>query len=515
QRFEAVTARFFRIRFPAAGRAQGRLELAEVELSPVERVGNVDAKAGYVRGGALDPDVPASDGARGADASATIAMGGVLDLTARMEAGGRFVWDVPAGEWTIVRFGHTPTGKENHPATPEGRGPECDKLSREALDAHWAGMMGPLVADAGPLVGKSLNNSLVDSYEVGCQNWTPRFREEFRRRRGYDLLPFLPALTGRVVENLEETERFLWDFRRTLADLFAENYFGYFAEICRRNGLLASVEPYGNGNFSEMEAGAPFDIPMGEFWVGSSGENSSCKLAASVAHLYGRKFAGAEAFTATAERGRWLQDPASLKALGDAIFCSGVNRFIFHRYAHQPWLDRFPGMTMGPWGFNFERTNTWWEQGAAWLRYVARCQYLLQEGLFAADVLFYSGESAPAAFPYRPQLKAKGYDYDGCDTHTLLNRLSVRDFRLVLPHGMRYRVLVLPDTPWMTPAVARRVRDLVREGATVVGPKPQRSPSRAGQPQSDAEVRRVAEEVWGNCDGKEVREHRYGKGKVV
>src|SRR5205823_3538285 len=228
------------------------------------------------------------------------------------------------------RIGHIPTGKDNHPAPPEGRGLECDKLSREAMDAHWSGMMATVLKDIGPLAGKSLNNALIDSYEVGSQNWTPKFREEFRKRRGYDPLPWMPVITGRVIGSIETSERFLWDLRRTVCDLFADNYFAYFGELCRKNGLLFSVEPYGNGSFDNLQVGGLADIPMGEFWVGGAAAETT-KLAASAAHTYGRKVVGAESFTADEGRGRWLIDPYSIKALGDRIFSLGINRYIFHR----------------------------------------------------------------------------------------------------------------------------------------------------------------------------------------
>jgi hypothetical protein len=440
----------------------------------------------------------------------------IVDLTAKMDANGRLTWDVPAGKWTILRIGYTPTGKTNHPAPPEGEGLEVDKLSREALDAHWDGMMARIIREAGPLAGKVLNNALIDSYEVGSQNWTPGFREEFRKRRGYDVLPWLPVVTGRVIGSKEESERFLWDFRRTIADMFADNYFGYFGERCRKKGMLFSTEPYGNGTFDNLQCGGKADIPMGEFWVDGAAIETT-KLASSVAHTYGRKFVGAESFTAGSGNGRWLVQPYGIKALGDLVFCNGINRYIFHRYAHQPWMDLKPGMTMGQWGTHLERTVTWWNEAATWLQYVARCQYLLQEGKFVADAVYFEGEDAPNDLPYRPlrDRVPTGHDYDGCDVTVLIDRLSVRDGRIVLPDGMSYRVLLLPDSPFMTPDVAHKVRELVRTGATVVGPKPRQSPSLVGYPACDEEVRRIADEVWGGVDGKSVKEHAFEKGRVI
>ena len=438
----------------------------------------------------------------------------IVDLTDKLADNGRLTWDMPVGDWTILRIGYTPTGKTNHPSPESGRGLECDKLSRAGMDQHWAGIMAKIIEDLGPLAGNTLNNCLIDSYEVGHQNWTQRFRDEFTERRGYDPLLLLPALTGRVVDSGEVSERFLWDLRRTIADLFADNYFSYFAELCHDNGMVASIEPY-DGPFECLLAGRDADIPMGEFWVGSGEESNSCKLAASVAHTYGRSIVGAESFTASPRRGRWQNHPYALKAVGDLMYSAGINRYIVHRYAHQPWLDKLPGMTMGQWGTHFERTNTWWEPGKAWVQYLARCQYLLQQGLFAADVCYFAGEAAPNGAPHNPDLKVKGYDYDACDADVLLHRMAVENGRLVLPNGMSYRVLVLPDTPFMTPALLTRLRELVREGATVIGPRPTKSPSLADYPDCDVVVQQLADEVWGDCDGEAVREYAFGKGRVI
>jgi len=445
-------------------------------------------------------------------ANVTIARDKIIDLTPHLK-NGRLTWDAPAGEWTILRFGYTPTGAVNAPSPVSGRGLEVDKLSRSAFDTHWAGMMGPVLADLGPLAGKTLNNALIDSYEVGPQNWTPAFRAEFQKRRGYDPIPFLPVVAGRIIDCGEVSERFLWDFRRTIADLFADNYFSYFAELCHKNGLEASIEPY-DGPFECLLAGRDADIPMGEFWIGG-GETVSVRLAASVAHTYGKTLVGAEAFTAAPNAGRWQNYPANLKAIGDLIYCEGVNRFIIHRYAHQPWMDQSPGMTMGQWGTHFERTTTWWNQGKAWAQYLARCQFLLQQGRFVGDALLFAGEAAPNSAPYAPDLKAAGYDYDACNADILLNHASVSDGRIVLTSGMSYRVLVLPNSTFMTPQLLTKLRDLVRAGATVIGPRPTKSPSLAAFPACDAQVEKLAAELWGDANGTTITEHRLGAGRVI
>lgn len=508
-----------------------RKPVAEDSGTPL-RIANVRVKAAFERGDHLAPaDTATPEGAATPKKDVILlavssgASPSPADLAresrergsggeGKFSADGRLTWDAPEGDWILMRVGYTPTGETNHPAPASGRGLECDKLSREALDTHWAGMMGPIVQEAGPLAGKTLDDCLIDSYEVGTQNWSPKFREEFRARRGYDPLPYLPVVSGRVIGSVEESERFLWDLRRTICDLFADNYYGYLADVCHKHGLIFSTEPYGNGEFDNLQIGGVADIPMGEFWVGN-GAIETTKLASSAGHIYGHPVIGAESFTADTPHARWTIDPYAMKVLGDRVFSLGVNRYIFHRYAHQPWMDLKPGMTMGPWGTNFERTITWWDQGAEWIRYITRCQYLLQSGKFVADVAYFEGDDGPNDLPMlKGDLLPESYDYDGVDAVSL-KKMTVQNGWIVLPSGMRYRLLVLNDSAWMTPETARKIRDLVQAGATVYGPKPRKSPSLQGYPACDTEVERIAEEVWGPVDGTTVTEHAYGKGRVL
>ena len=426
---------------------------------------------------------------------------------------GQVEFKVPEGDWTLIRLGHTPTGKGNHPSPPAGYGPEIDKMSREAMDLHWSAMMDAVLKANGPVTGKGLNNALIDSYEVGSQNWTPKFREEFTKRRGYDPLPYLPVVTGRLMVSGATSERFLWDLRRTVSDLFADNYFEYFGDLCRKNGLLFSTEGYGNGSFDNLQVSGMADVPMGEFWSFDGMAQETTKLAASAAHTNGRKFVGAEAFTADENQGRFQIDPYSIKALGDRIFSYGINRYIFHRYAHQPWIGVEPGMTMGPWGMHLDRTETWWDQGSEWMTYIARCQYLLQSGRFVADVLAFTGEEGPNDLPMlKGTVVPQGYDYDGCDL-TVLQKARIEAGEVVLPSGMRYRILLLPESDYMTLKTLKLVEGLVRSGATIVGRRPKTSPSLAEGPEADKAVAELAAKIWGPV-GSNVPFFRYGTGRV-
>jgi hypothetical protein len=503
-----VAARFWRVQFTSAAATATNIPLAEIELAPRLTIENIDAKAGF-NGAAVLSGRDVGDVADG-----TVHHRKIVDLTSKLTADGRLNWRVPAGDWVILRLGYTPTGVKNHPAPKEGEGLECDKFSQAALNAHWAGFMQKILDDIGPLAGKTLNSSLVDSYEVGGQNWTENFRQEFQKRRGYDPLKFLPAFTGRVVDNPAVSERFLWDVRRTIADLFAENYYGHFAELCRQHGLQNAVEPY-TGPFESLQCGAPADVVMGEFWSGSQG-HPSVKLAASIAHIYGKTIVGAESFTARPEAGRWQNDPYSLKALGDLMYCQGLNRYVFHRYAMQPWTNRWPGMTMGQWGFHFERTETWWDEGKPWIDYITHCQFLLQQGRAVADAAYFTGESVPVEMRVGNPALPAGYDYDAINADVLLHGATVKDGRVTLASGASYAVLILPpDDVNMTPEMLECLRKLVRAGATVVGPRPQHSPSFAGYPKCDKQVKKLADELWGKCDGSHILENSDGKGRIV
>ena len=515
---EGKTVRFYRIAFTAGGVRAKRVTVAEIELSPALRIGDFEAKSGMNSGRLMLNPSPAPSAV---PEGLVVKRREIIDLSRQLQADGRLDWDVPAGRWTILRIGHTPVGKTNHPAADGGLGLECDKMSTAALDAHWAGFVQKVLDDLGPLAGpgKTFNNLLIDSYEIGGQNWTPKFHEEFRRRRGYDLLPYLVTFTGRVLDSPEISERFLWDLRRTIADLFAENYYAHFKKLCHERGLTTSVEPY-TGPFESLHVGAYADIPMGEFWVGNFYNSlSTTKLAASVGHIYGRRIIGAESFTAAPgeQHGRWLDDPYALKAIGDRVFCNGVNRFTLSvGSAQQPWANRWPGMTMGHWGTHFDRTVTWFEQGRAWLQYIARSQYLLQQGRFVADAAYFYGESAPVESLENDPALPPGYDYDGVNADVLLNQAAVKDGRLVLNSGMSYRVLVLPPAERaMTPALLRKLRGFVADGLTLVGTPPARALGLTDYPKSDEHVRTLAAELWGNCDGSHVTEHAMGKGKVV
>ena len=502
-----VTARAFRLSFLTSQ----KVTVAEAWPERKLRISDAKGKSFDIR----NYDVTVRrDSARGA-ADQIVRPDAILDLTDRLAPDGTLAWDVPAGDWTILRVGHVCNGRCNHPASAKGKGLEVDKLCPSALDFHFSQYVARLCDHLGPLAGpveSGLNNILVDSYEVGSQNWTQGFDKTFEARMGYPIRPWLPVLTGRVVGSVDESERFLEDFRRVIADLFAESYAGRLAALCHARGLKLSLEPYGNAPADNLQYGQDVDIPMGEYWsfAGKGDhETQTCnaRFPSYLAHVWGRRVAATESFTAGPnDGGRWQTTPFAIKAQGDRVYAEGVNRIIYHRFTHQPWPGNkyLPGMTMGRWGMHLDRTQTWWPLAGDWFRYQARCQWMLQEGTFVADVLHFCGEGAPnqggnthenrkADADFR--LPA-GYAWDVCATKAL-HLLKVVDGRVVVPGGVSYALLALPAQDTMSEKALRTVERLIDAGAKVCCPtKPKRSPGLVGYPAADGRVRALADRVW-------------------
>ncbi|KEZ94293.1 hypothetical protein IL45_03840 [Nonlabens ulvanivorans] len=423
-------------------------------------------------------------------AASIISKQSIINLTDKVSKEGILDWDVPKGEWIVLRLGHTPIGTTNRPAPPEARGLEVDKMSKKALDAYWKGGVQPIIDKLGDLIGTTVNNCLIDSYEVETTNWTVGFDTQFEDLRGYDLMAYLPTLAGYYVESGEVSERFLWDFRRTIGDLIAENYYAHFRDLCHKNGMKFSVEPYW-GPFDNMQVGATGDIVMCEFWSGGYPFFDSPKFVSSIAHLNGSAIVGAEAFTGI---GGWDKHPANIKSIGDQAWSEGINRFIFHTYVHQPW-DVAPGLALSYHGFDFNRLNTWWSQSKPYMDYLARSQYLLQQGENVADVLVFTGESSPNIGFIKPEIKQMGFDYDLIGANKLKD-LTVKNGIIYSSVGNRYKLLVLPDYDFVKPETLHKIKELVNGGAIVIGKKPSQSPSLTDYPNCDDAVKTYVDELW-------------------
>ncbi len=502
--------------------------LAFPSPQPGAAVADIDEKALYVRAPyssqtGVRPFFPSPAEWPSVPTAQTIDPAQIVDISDKLGAGGRLTWDVPKGRWTILRFGRVTTGANTRPAPVPGLGLECDKLDKAALDAHYDAFVGTLLREIGPrrTDGRAgWTHVHIDSWEMGAQNWTGAFRDEFHRRRGYDLLPYLPAVTGRVVGSLETTERFLWDLRLTAQELVIENHAGRLKELGRRDGFRLSIEPYDMTPCADMTLGTVADTPMGEFWLYGFHTAHSVIEAVGVGHTTGAPVIAAEAFTSSDEEA-WRAYPAAMKPLGDWALAAGINRIVLHRSQHQAGLGLKPGMTMGPYGVHWERTQTWWEMAPAFHEYLARCQFMLRHGAPVADVVFLTAEGAPQAFRAPASALAGsppdrlGWSFDGCAPETLMTAATVGDSRVVFPGGLAARVLVLPERDTMTPQLLKKVRDLVTAGATVIGPKPKKSPGLAGFPGCDADVAKLADELWGDCDGVKVTEHAFGKGRMI
>lgn len=508
--FPATTARFFQLKFSAA------CELGDIQLSPAARVESFAEKSllkmfqdplppfdFYTWPTQLEPET----------AGMTVKPEAVINLTKQMTADGTLRWDVPAGDWIVLRTALTPTGTRNSPAPPEATGFEVDKMNRTALKAHFDAYVGNLLKRMPAADRKSWKHVVADSYEQGPQNWTDGFAADFQKRYGYDPLRFLPVMTGRIVGSAEQSDRFLWDVRRLVADRVAKEYVGALRELCHESGLKLWLENYGHWGFPGefLSYGGESDEIGGEYWVTGDLGSVECRAAASAAHIYDKPVVWAEAFTGGPA---FINSPRDLKARGDWSFCEGINQFVLHVYIHQPTEEKFPGVNAG-FGTEFNRHNTWFEQSKSWIEYLRRCSVMLQAGKHVADIAYFISEDTPKMTGVcQPELPA-GYDFDYINSELIENRLTVKDGRFVLPAGMSYRVLVLPESVTMRPKLLAKLRDLVAAGGVVLGLPPAHSPSLENFPKCDTEVQSLAREIWGSADLAQPGEKRFGKGRVI
>lgn len=429
----------------------------------------------------------------------------IIVLTDKLQKDGTLQWKVPAGNWTIMRFGSRNNGAVTRPAPFPGLGFEADKFDTVAMNAHLEHYTGKLLRKIGPRKSTGgLKNLHMDSWEMGAQNWTGAFRNEFIKRRGYDPLPFYPVYLGNVVESVTISERFLWDLRQTSQELVIDYHAQHLKNYSHRNGFKLSIEPYDMNPAADLELGAVADIPMCEFWSKGFGYNTSfsCIEATSIGHINGNSLIAAEAFTAENNEA-WKQYPGSMKNQGDWAFATGINRLVYHTFINQSLHDSLrPGMTMGPYGVHWDRGQTWWPMVDAYHRYISRCQFVLQQGRAVADILYLTPEGAPHVFRAPASALAgdeflpdrKGFNFDGCSPGQLF-KASVKNKQIVFPGGASYRVLVLPASETMTIPLLEKIRSLINDGALVVGIPPLRTPGLSGYPASDKQLQAIATET--------------------
>ena len=491
--FAPVRAKVFRVVLEAGpGKRPWPLSLGGVGLLNLVRTENFMSKMVEATLASVVPPAPPATVTNGA-----IQVRDILDLTAQTSAEGRLEWKVPAGRWTILRIGYTTTGVQNHPAQPEGTGLEVDKLDRKAVEFHFEKSLGRIIKEVGTPAAGGLKGLLIDSWEAGQQNWTKDFPQHFKSQRGYDLGSFLPALTGRVIESPAETEAFLNDFRRTVCDLIATNYFGTLRQCAHNHGLRLYAETYTGHSFSEVQAGANVDVNMAEFWAkDGSGEISRVKRAASMANTLGRNLVAAESFTGCGCDGGWQQTPANLKSTGDRAFASGLNQIVFHSYVHQPRTDLPPGFTLGGCGAHFGRLNTWWPLAKPWMDYLSRCQYLLQQGTRVADFLKLRSTDVDILLPAASPAHPGGYDFDYVGEAEVLGANGAAG-QVVLACGKAYRGLILPKRWTADLKLLRQVERLVAAGVPVYGDAPVASASRTDLKDAENGWIAVVQTLWG------------------
>lgn len=445
----------------------------------------------------------------------------IINLTGKMSADGILKWKVPEGRWQILRFGYTSSGVKNGPATPEGTGLEVDKMDTTALNVHFSSFAGKIIDQAGAYTGNTLKFVLIDSWECQFQNWSKNFPGEFKNRRGYDILPWIPVLCGETVENTQLSEAFLHDFRKTISDLIDQHYYKHFSELCRRNQMEMHAEViYSNyGGYPPLDvlrSNQYVDLPMTEFWANPNSnqfpEYQPLKRPVPGFSVYSalaahKQIIGSEAYTGYAH---YSESPSDLKPFGDAAYCSGVNQLILHSYVHQP-SDKKPGITLGKFAAHFNRNNPWWEYSQDWLTYQSRIQYLLQQGEPVVDVIFYAGDQFPQNFsksfisdlPY-------GIQANACNFDMLKNEARVIDGKISFGGNQSFPVVMLPDSKKMELATLQQIAALVKDGAVFYGPKPVEMLSVPEIKNDASAFNKLADALWGNSG-----ENLYGKGKMI
>ncbi|MBQ9430820.1 MAG: glycoside hydrolase family 2 [Kiritimatiellae bacterium] len=437
-----------------------------------------------------------------------------LQLTAKLGDNNQLQWDVPAGDWVVFRMGMTPTRTTNAPAAPEATGYEVDKMNAEHVDFHFDSYLDKIIHSVSPESAKALTTSVLDSYEVGGQNFTDGFIKRFQRAFGYDPAPFLPAYFGSAVGSRDQSDRFLWDMRRFVADEVAYSYVGGLRAASKRFGMKTWLECYGHWGFPGefLQYGGQSNGIAGEYWSEGSLGDIENRAASSCGHIYGKRQIWCESNTCGGRP--FARGPKDMKVRTDRFFAEGINSSLLHLYVHQP-DEREPGF-IAWFGNEFNRHNSWFDHMDVFVGYLKRCNFMLQQGLNVADIAYFIGEDAPKMTGITDPPPPRGRQFDYINGEVLRETAFVDETgRLSLPHGTKYEILVLPKLGTMRPELLARLEQLVNEGAMVIGPKPTRSPSLAGQPYADRTVEALADRLWGNVDGDTVKIRQVGKGFIA
>ncbi len=444
----------------------------------------------------------------------------IVDLTSNYK-NGKLEWNAPVGDWTIIRYGYTCTGARTSTSSDGWEGLSVDHLSPEAFELFSKTVITPLIK-AAQEVGTSVKYLQTDSWEMDLVSWTKNFPAEFKKYRGYDIQKYMPALAGRIVENRNETNRFLHDFRKTIGDCVADNHYKLFYNLAHQYGL--GIHPESGGPHSApvdaLRVMGISDFPQGEFWAMANthrikdDERLSVRQSACVAHTNGKRFVAAEGPTSIGPQ--WERSPMDLKGNIDRVFCSGVNRIVWHTFTSSPKEFGLPGNEYFA-GTHLNPNVTWWEQSKDFISYLDRNMYMLQQGLFVADVLYYYGDDVPNFVFLKEDLPELdlSYDWDKCSKDVILKCVSFEGEKIVLPDGMSYRVMMIPNEKAIDLEVLRKLEQLVKQGMTLIGSRPAEATGLTGFPQSDQELKEITSRMWGNYTDTTIVENQYGKGRVV
>ncbi len=523
-----TTARFYRLEFSNIS----DIDDAGIGISEAELLGKSENPAYFTRiPNHLEKTVTTMPSGmtallnQGTDSSGAVPAKDILDLTQYMTNDGSLNWDAPDGKWEILRIGYTTTGAQNAPGTVAGTGLECDKMDTAALNLHFRSFPAKLIAHAGKYAGNTFEYLFIDSWECRYQNWTRNFQSEFEKRRHYSLINWLPVICGVTVNDNASTERFLHDFRQTIAELIEENYYRQFNELCHKYGVKSHAEVIYGGNgyppLDILKSNSYVDVPMFEFWAApdpvtgfiryTPGGPAAYEIPVHAAALYGQQVVPAEAYTGFAN---YSESPWDLKLFGDRAFCTGINQMVLHSYVHQPF-EKKPGVTLGVFGQSFNRHNPWWDFSSQWFTYHARVQYVLQQGVPVADILYFLGDRYYQEMSSADIYKIPaGYTVQKCNLDVLMNHCRIKDGKLHLDNGLSYAMLLLPDDSHMEAATLKRIAELVRAGAVVAGPKPLQVAGNLNYTENENELLTLSEKVWGKAGSPGVYENAYGRGKV-
>jgi hypothetical protein len=438
----------------------------------------------------------------------------VINISEKIDNKDYVNWDVPDGEWIIQRIGMTPTNIKISPVFPSAAGLEADKLDAKAVQYHFDSYIGKIWNSIPESDKGTFKYVIQDSWEAGSMNWTDTFRDEFMKAYGYDPIPWLPVLSGRVVGSVDQSDRFLWDCRRLVADLLADRYVAEMKKACDEKNLILFLENYCGFGFpgEALLYGKLADHLSGEFWIGAPYGNFECRIASSSAHIYGKKIISAESFTAGGMT--FARTPAILKQRGDWSYTEGINHAVFHLFIHQPYEQKKPGIN-APFGSEINRHNIWFSLSNYWIDYQRRCNYLLQQGDYVADICYFYGEDAPKLTGQLKPKPPKGYSFDFINYDVIMNYMDVEDGLFTLSSsGMKYKVMVLPEIETMRPELLKKISDLVKKGGIIIGNPPKYSPSMKKFPECDSELKALADQLWANVDGIKSKQQSFGKGKV-